>query len=213
MKKTGIFLGVTFLLAGMTAITTAQTTQTTELKAARSVIPHATEKHRALQILAGDWIITGKTYQGSPWGEGKFTAREHNEFMNGGMFLVSKTQYSEQFDNSSQIGFFGVDPKTGQYTFSMYNSLGIVVRVVGKLRDQSTDRLIGNAIYWGSPPASTSGGVVPDLMTEKEVNVAFGGGTMTYTTEFVSPNEYRFSMDRGGVRSYEGVARRVTSVN
>jgi len=214
MKKLGIAAGISILLAGIVAMATGQTVQqTTELKSAKSVLPKLTEKHRALALLAGDWVITGKTYPTSPWGEGSFTAREHNEFMNGGLFLVSKTQYSEQFNNSTQIGFFGVDPTSGQYTFHMYNSTGVTVKVVGTMRDANTSRLLGNAIYWGAPPSVTPSSVTPNVMVDKEVNVAFGGGAMTYTTEFISPNEYRFSMERGGVRSYEGVARRVTSVN
>jgi len=216
MRKISIAAGISILLAGFVAAATGQSIQQTgEIKSAQSVLPKLGEKHKVLAVLAGDWVITGKTYPTSPWGAGTFTAREHNEFMKGGLFLVSKTQYSEQFNNSSQIGLFGVDPASGQYTFSLFNSTGVTVRVLGNLRDKSTSKLIGNAIYWGAPPAGPGVAPTAGSETDKETNVAelAAGGAMTYTTEFISADEYRFSMDRGGVRSYEGVARRVTSVS
>jgi hypothetical protein len=152
--------------------------------------------------------LKGKTYKGSPWGEGEFTGREHNEFMKGGMFLVSTTQYGGNFKDSSQIGFFGVDPKTGQYTFAMFNSLGVTVRVVGKLRDEASASLTGNSIAWGEPP----GGSVA-FGPGKDLNVDWGGDVIRYNTEIISNNEYRFSLERGGVRTYDGVATRVNAVN
>lgn len=169
-------------------------------------LPQRTSKHEELQVLEGDWVITGKTYAGSPWGEGEFTAREHNELMKGGMFLVSKTQYSEQFDNSSQIAFFGVDPKSELYTFSMYNNLGVVVRVAGTLRQESNPKLIGNAIVWGGHKFEAD----PNLA--KWTNVEWGGDVMQYTTEVISRDEYRFKMERGKLTTYDGVAKRVNAV-
>lgn len=179
-----------------------------ELRPLREVLPRVSDAHKQLEILAGDWVLTGRTLKGSPWGEGKFTGREHNEFMKGGMFLVTKTQYSEQFNNSSQIGFYGVDPKTGEYTFSLFNSLGVTLKVTGRLRDATNAKLAGNAIIWGLRPGDmvASGG-------DKELNVDFGGDVMQYTTEIISRNEYRFSFSRGGVVTYEGTAKRVNAVN
>lgn len=170
---------------------------------ARIALPTRSEKHRSLEVLAGDWMITGRTYEGSLYGAGKFTAREHNEFMKGGMFLVSRTQYSGLFKDSNQIGFFGVDPKTNEYTYAMYNSLGVIVQVTGQLRNKERTALVNNAITWTNDVAFGPG---------KDVNVDVTGGRMVYTIEVVSRNEYRFNLERGGVRTMEGVARRVNAV-
>ena len=161
--------------------------------------PGVTEQHKQLQALVGDWTITGQTHKGCPYGEGTFTAREHNEFMNGGQFLVSRTQYSELFKNSDQIAFFGVDPMTKEYTYAMYSNLGIIVQATGALRNKTNASLMGNAIAW----------------TEKKVNVDMHGSqpTMVYTTEVISPNEYRFSLTAGGIGWYDGVAKRTEVVN
>jgi hypothetical protein len=162
-------------------------------------MPGISEQHRQLAALVGNWTIKGHTFKGCPYGEGTFTAREHNEFMKGGMFLVSKTQYSSLFKDSNQIAFFGVDPTTKQYTYAMYNNTGIIVQASGEMRDKANAKLVGNAIKW----------------TEKKVNVDMHGAqpTMVYTTEVISPREYRFSLEAGGVRWYEGTATKVESVN
>jgi len=162
-------------------------------------MPGVTEQHRQLKTLVGDWTITGHTFKGCPYGEGKFTAREHNELMKGGLFLVSRTQYSSLFKNSNQIAFFGVDPATKQYTYALYSNLGVIVQATGELQNKEKAALVGNAIKW----------------TEKKVNVDMHGAqpTMVYTTEVVSPNQYKFSLEAGGVRWYEGIATRVNAVN
>ena len=205
--KTGAYVFSSLLLAAVfTPAAYAQPSK--ELRPLSAVLPKVSVAHKELAILAGDWVLTGRTFKGSPWGEGRFTGREHNEFMKGGMFLVTKTQYSEQFNNSSQIGFYGVDPKSGQYTFSLFNSLGVTLRVTGKLKNEASAKLAGNAITWGINPG--------DLVANgpgKELNVDFGGDVMQYTTEIISRNEYRFSFSRGGVKTYEGVAKRVNAVN
>jgi hypothetical protein len=193
----------------------------TPIRRAEEVLPKLTEKHKALSVLEGDWILTGKTYKGSPWGEGEFTGREHNEFMKGGMFLVSKTQYSEQFNNSSQIGFFGVDPRNGHFTFAFYNSLGVIVQVNGILKEEdgtksvSVSSLVGRTIRWEMPhpPHHPHGGGGVGFGPGKDGNLDFGGDVMRYTTEIISNDEYRFSLSRGGETTYDGVAKRVNSVN
>lgn len=162
-------------------------------------MPARTEQHRQLSYLVGDWTITGRTHKGCPYGEGTFTAREHNEFMKGGMFLVSRTQYSALFKNSNQIAFFGVDPNTKEYTYTMYSNTGIIVQATGALRNRDNASLLRNAISW----------------TEKHVNVDMHGAqpTMVYTTEVISPNEYRFNLTAGGTVWYEGIAKRMNAVN
>jgi hypothetical protein len=160
-------------------------------------MPKQSAKHKLLEALAGDWMITGQTYKGSPYGEGKFTAREHNEFMKGGLFLVSRAQYSELFKNSEQIAFFGVEPKTEDITYALYSNLGITVHASGTLRDKDKPDLIGNAI----------------VLSDKKVNVqTLPEHKMVYTIEVISKNEYRFKLERDGVRTYDGVAKRVNAV-
>jgi hypothetical protein len=162
-------------------------------------LPLMTEQHKMLTTLSGDWTISGRTNKNCPYGEGTFTAIEHCEWMRGGQFLVCRTQYSEKFKNSSQISFFGVDPKTKEFTYSLYSNLGVIVNASGGLRDKNKRALVENAIEW----------------TEKTVNVNVHGldqKTMKYTTEVVSPDEYRFSLVAGGDGWYDGVAKRVGQV-
>jgi hypothetical protein len=162
-------------------------------------MPGRTEQHRSLEMLVGDWSISGRTHKGCPYGEGTFTAKEHNELMKGGLFLVSRTQYSSLFKNSNQIAFFGVDPKTKQYTYTMCSNLGISVQSTGELQNKEKASLVGNAIRW----------------TQNKVNVDIHDAhpEMVYTTEVISPNEYKFNLVVGGTNWYEGVAKRDEVVN
>jgi hypothetical protein len=170
---------------------------TTQDRIYKMEMPKPYEKHKWLEALAGDWMITGHTYKGSPYGEGSFTAREHNEFMKGGMFLVSRAQYSELFLNSNQIAFFGVDPKTKEYTYALYSNLGIVVQASGDLRYKGKPSLIGNAI----------------VLSDKKVNVeTLPEHKLVYTIEVISPSEYRFKLERDGVCTYDGSAKRVNAL-
>lgn len=162
-------------------------------------LPKRTEQHRILDSLVGDWSIKGRTFRGCPYGEGTFTAREHNELMRGGLFLVSRTQYSSLFKNSNQIAFFGVDPGTKEFTYALYSNLGVTVQATGQLRDANKRTLIDNGIEW----------------TQKSINAEMHGQqtAVKYTTDMVSPDEYRFKLEAGGIAWYEGVARKVTTTN
>jgi hypothetical protein len=161
-------------------------------------MPYRTDQHRQLAYLVGDWTIKGRTHKGCPYGEGTFTAREHNELMKGGLFLVSRTQYSSLFKNSNQIAFFGVDPVTKEYTYAMYSNTGIIVQATGSLKNKDNASLLSNAISW----------------TEKKVNVDMHGNqpTMVYTTEVINPRQYRFSLSAGGGVWYDGVANKMDRV-
>jgi len=164
--------------------------------------PTLTAQHRQLATLAGDWAITGQTHKGCPYGEGKFTGTEHNELMNGGMFLVSRTKYSALFKNSSQVAIFGVDPNTHEYTYALYNSLGVAVQATGGVRNREKSELIGNAIDWNEKAVNVN--------MHADASMQADAPAVIYSTEFVSPNEYKFSLKSGPDIWYDGVATRVT---
>lgn len=165
-------------------------------KAAGQGFPEKTLEHKALEIWVGEWEITGNTYKGSPYGEGKFTGKNHVELMNGGLFLVAYTQYDEHFKNTSTISFLGVDPKTKEYTFSLYSNLGIELHTVGKPKDNTKKTFVKNPIEWIDIKVNTE---LPGAVAPPSV----------YTTEVISADEIRFSMTRGKTVTYDGVSKRV----
>jgi hypothetical protein len=186
-------------LMACAALSAAAVAQEPENPIKHMAYPHVTEKHKMLEVMAGDWTIKGHTFKGCPYGEGEFTGKEHNEMMKGGLFLVSRTQYSELFKNSNQIAFFGVDPQTEQYTYALYSNLGVSIQAAGATKSPEKKTLMGNAIEW----------------TQKKVNVDMHGDqpTMVYTTEMISPNKYTFKLMAGGGTWYIGEANRVDAVN
>jgi len=109
-----------------------------------------------LASLVGDWTISGQTYKGSPYGEGKFTAKEHNEWMPGQLVVISRTQYSSLFENSSQVAFYGVDPQTPQHTYYMQSNLGVTVQSAGAVNNRSLRSLVNNPITWTEKKVNTT---------------------------------------------------------
>ena len=179
------------LLAGIGAVATSSVAQPT--RSAHSVrLPTLTAKHRGLAALVGNWVISGETTRDCPYGAGKFTAKEHNELMPGGQFLISRTTYSSLFKNSTQIAIIGVDPRTGAYTYSMFNNLGVSVQAKGVPRDSRRADLLRNEIAW----------------QQMDNNMKMGSGAVVYTTELVSPSQYRFKLVSGGGLWYHGIANR-----
>jgi hypothetical protein len=161
-------------------------------------MPAMTAQHRQMAALVGDWKISGVTHKGCPYGEGKFTAREHTELMPGGMFLVTRTQYSSLFKNSNQIAIVGVDPATKQYTYNMYSNTGVTVQAMGAPQSAAKASLVGNAIQW--------------KMGTTNAHMAKAGQAMVYTTQLISPTRYKFSLVVGGGSWYEGIADKVEQV-
>jgi hypothetical protein len=51
------------------------------------------------------------------------------------------------------------------------------------------------------------------MKTKRLIDVDWAGDVIRYDTEIISNSEYRFSLERGGVRPYDGVATRVNAGN
>lgn len=60
-----------------------------------------------------------------PWDPaGKMTMTEHNEWMDGGFFLISHSEFKTAMGNGSAVSFMGYNPEEKVYTYDEFNSMG-----------------------------------------------------------------------------------------
>lgn len=151
-------------------------------------MPTATEEHRKLHRLAGNWIGE-ETLQPSPWGPGgPAVGRVSAHVVLDGMFVTS--DYVEEKDGKVVFrghGVFGWDAGSRTVTWYWFDSMG------------------------GTPPAPSRGTWEGDTLV---LRVEGGGAEGRYTYRFQGNDRYQFrienSFDRGKswVKFMEGTYRR-----
>ena len=84
---------------------------------------HAPELKR-LSYFAGDWTSEGDV-KASPMGPGgKFTVKDHYEWMKGGFFLVAHGTFEGAMGSGTAVSYVGYNTEEKVYTFDGYNSIG-----------------------------------------------------------------------------------------
>lgn len=77
-----------------------------------------------LDYFTGTWHLAGDM-KASPFGPaGKFTGTEHNQWMEGGFFLLSHADESTPMGKGKGLAIFGYDANDKAYTYQAYNSRG-----------------------------------------------------------------------------------------
>jgi hypothetical protein len=108
-------LSVTILVAmlALTAVASAQ-----------MQAPKPGPEHQKLQYFAGTWSMDGDM-KPSPMGPGgKFTGTEHNEWMDGGFFLLSHSDVTMPVGKAKGLAVFGYNSEEKMYTYNGFNSMG-----------------------------------------------------------------------------------------
>jgi Protein of unknown function (DUF1579) len=87
-------------------------------------MPKPGPEQKKLDYFAGNWSLEGEMKPG-PFGPGgKFTATEHNEWMEGGFFLVSHSEENSPMGKAKGLAIFGYNPEEKVYTYNGFNSMG-----------------------------------------------------------------------------------------
>jgi hypothetical protein len=87
-------------------------------------MPKPGPEHKRLGYFAGTWQLEGDMKPG-PFGPGgKFTGMDHNDWMDGGFFLVSHSDFKSAMGNGTGLAVFGYDPEKKVYTYHAFNSMG-----------------------------------------------------------------------------------------
>lgn len=88
---------------------------------------------KKLDYFAGNWKSEGDMKPSSFGPGGKFTATEHNEWMDGGFFLLTHGNETTPMGSGTGMGVFGYDTNEKVYTFHEFNSMGESVHAKGTL--------------------------------------------------------------------------------
>jgi hypothetical protein len=129
-------------------------------------MPKPGPEQKNLNFFAGSWTLTGDVKQGPMGPGGKFTGTEHNEWMPGGFFLVSRSQGSSAMGKETGLAVFGYDTEKKVYTYDEFNSNGENVHATGtydgKTWTWTSEMTMGNTpmkgryvVTQGSPTAYT----------------------------------------------------------
>jgi Protein of unknown function (DUF1579) len=86
--------------------------------------PKPAPELKKLDYFTGTWRLTGDM-KASPFGPaGKMVGTEHNEWMQGGFFLLSHSDESSPMGKAKGLAIFGYDSDGKAYTYQAYNSMG-----------------------------------------------------------------------------------------
>jgi hypothetical protein len=129
-----------------------------------------------LGYFLGDWKLDTEVKPNPIAPSTKVVSTTHNEWLEGGFFLVSRSDQSVGGQKTSSLTVFGYDPNEKTYTSHTFTSAGQIERSTGKLE--------ANTWTWNNE--------------HKIENELFHGRLVIET---ISPSSYRFKYEmaeRGG---------------
>jgi len=92
---------------------------------AQMEVPKPAPELKKLDFLVGNWTSEGELKPGPMGPGGKVAVDGHNEWMEGGFFLVLHSQYkSAAMGDGSGIAFMGYNADEKVYTYDEFNSSG-----------------------------------------------------------------------------------------
>jgi Protein of unknown function (DUF1579) len=117
-------------------------------------MPKPGPEHKKLDVLVGSWTLDGDVKPGGDMGAGgKVTETEKCEWMEGGFFLVCRTEYKTTMGNGSGMSIMGYSTDDKTYTYREFNSWGQFVDSKGSLNGDTwtwtNDEKMGNMTMKG----------------------------------------------------------------
>ena len=91
---------------------------------AQMEMPKPGPEHKKLDQFAGSWTLDGDMKPGPMGPGGKMTESEKCEWMEGGFFLVCRTDFKSAMGNGTGLSILGYSPDDKSYTYREFNSWG-----------------------------------------------------------------------------------------
>jgi len=105
-------------------------------------LPKPVPELRKLDYFVGIWRAEGEVKPGPMGPGGKFTGTNRVQWMNGGFFLVTHSEFSGALGKGVETAYMGYDSDDKAYTYDSFNSLGEA--------DHAKGHLDGNTWIWDS---------------------------------------------------------------
>src|SRR5262249_49570070 len=88
-------------------------------------MPTPAPELKKLDYFSGNWKLEGDAKPGPMGPGGKFSGMEHNEWMKGGFFLVSHSDFKGAgMPDAKGLSVMGYDSAKKVYTYQEFNSMG-----------------------------------------------------------------------------------------
>ena len=86
--------------------------------------PKPAPELKKLDYFAGTWTADGEMRPGLMGPGGKFTGTNHVQWMDGGFFLVTHSEFSGAMGKGAETAYMGYDSNDKTYTYDSFNTLG-----------------------------------------------------------------------------------------
>lgn len=91
---------------------------------AQTELPKPAPELRKLDYFAGTWRAEGEVKPGPMGPGGKFTGTNKIQWMKGGFFLVTHSDFSGAMGKGMETAYMGYDSNDKMYTYDSFNTLG-----------------------------------------------------------------------------------------
>ena len=91
---------------------------------AQTETPKPAPELKKLDYFAGTWTAEGDIKPGPPGAGGKFTGTNHVQWMDGGFFLVTHSEFNGAIGKGAETSYMGYDSNDKMYTYDSFNTLG-----------------------------------------------------------------------------------------
>jgi Protein of unknown function (DUF1579) len=95
--------------------------------------PKPAPELKKLEYFVGTWIADGEMKPGPMGSGGKFTATNRVQWMDGGFFLVTHSEFRGAMGKGVETSYLGYDSDDRKYTYDSFNSLGEASHARGRL--------------------------------------------------------------------------------
>ena len=96
-------------------------------------LPKPVPELKRLEYFAGTWAAEGDIRPGPMGPGGNFTGTNRVEWMDGGFFLVTHSEFNGPMGKGTETAYMGYDSDEKLYTYDSFNSLGEVDHAKGTL--------------------------------------------------------------------------------
>lgn len=96
-------------------------------------IPKPAPELKKLGYFVGTWTAQGEIRPGPLGPGGKFTATNDVQWMGGGFFLVTHSEFNGAMGKGTETSYMGYDSNERMYTYDSFNTLGEASHARGNL--------------------------------------------------------------------------------
>jgi hypothetical protein len=124
---------------------------------------------KKLEYFVGAWLVEGEIKPGLMGSGGKFTGTNRVQWMDGGFFLVTRSEFNGAMGNGSETSYMGYDSNEKMYTYDSFNSMGEA--------DHAKGTLTGDTWTWNSKttmgPQAVKGRLTIKMLSATAYNFKF----------------------------------------